>query len=347
VFTIDQGLDMFKILSAIYPNRHIRDRKLSFKMSKLVCVPYLEPCQLEMIRNAAPGWDIIHGEEELLAAHLQDAEIVAGWNELTEQHCLQPESRLRWIQAWGAGVEQMPFDALERRNVILTNVSGIHAYPISESVLAMMLSFTRKLHLHIRNQTQKKWEWFGGVGEMHGKVLGVVGVGAIGEEIAKLARAFGMRVLGVRKSGQACSYVDQMYDNQGLDEVFRESDYVVVTLPITKETLHLIGRSQFRLMKSTAFYINIGRGGTTHTEALIEALQSGTIAGAGLDVFEQEPLPESSPLWEMDNVILTPHNSGASIHYNDRAVQIFTANLQDYVNGSEPSLNRVDLASRY
>jgi D-2-hydroxyacid dehydrogenase (NADP+) len=315
-------------------------------MGKIVCLPHLEAHQLEMVREAAPGWELIHGED-LFEAHLQDAEIVAGWSELAEVRCLLPGARLRWVQAWGAGVEQMPFEVFERRNVILTNVSGVHAYPISESVLAMMLSFTRKLHLHIRNQMQKKWEWLGGMGEIHGKVLGVVGVGAIGEEIAKLARAFGMRVLGVRKSGQPSSYVDRMYDNQGLDEVLKESDYVVVTLPITKDTQHFIGRSQFRLMKSTAFYVNIGRGGTTVTEALIEALQNSTIAGAGLDVLEQEPLPESSPLWEMDNVILTPHNSGASVHYNERAVQIFAANLQDYMNGREPSLNRVHLASRY
>jgi phosphoglycerate dehydrogenase-like enzyme len=316
-------------------------------MGKIVCIPDLQPDEMEMICNAAPGWEIIRGGEELSVADWLDAAIVVGWNELAEQYCLKPESGLRWIQAWGAGVEQMPFHALERKNVILTNASGVHAYPISESVLAMMLSLTRKLHLHIRNQTRKKWEWLGGMGEMHGKVLGIVGVGAIGEEIAKLSRGFGMRVLGVRRSGRPSAYVDRMYDIQGLDEVLQESDYVVVTLPVTKETRHLIGRSQFRRMKSTAFFINIGRGSTTDTEALIEALQNGTIAGAGLDVFEQEPLPESSPLWEMDNVIVTPHNSGASIHYNDRAVRIFAANLRDYVNGREPSLNRVDLASQY
>jgi D-2-hydroxyacid dehydrogenase (NADP+) len=314
---------------------------------KIICVYALEPHHMDRIQKAAPNWDIIYGEEAMQLSHLQSAEIAVGWNELTREHCLKADSRLRWVQAWGAGVEQMPFDAFAERNIILTNASGVHAYPISETVLAMMLAFTRNIHLTMRNQVNKKWQWIGNMEEIHGKVIGLVGVGAIGEEIAKLTRAFGMRVLGVRKSGQSSPYVDCMYDIQGLDKVLQESDFIVMSLPLTKDTHSLMDHTRFQQMKSSAMFINVGRGQTTVTEALIEALQNRIIAGAGLDVFEQEPLPESSPLWEMDNVILTPHNSGNSIHYNDRAVEIFVSNLKDYAAGREPLLNKVNLASQY
>ncbi|WP_348635142.1 D-2-hydroxyacid dehydrogenase [Paenibacillus sp. PvP091] len=174
-----------------------------------------------------------------------------------------------------------------------------------------------------------------------------MGVGAIGEETARLAKAFGMNVLGFRRSGKSSPYVDRMYDRHGLDELLAASDYIVVTLPLTKETGHLIGRREFQWMKSSAFFINIGRGATTDTDALINALQEGVIAGAGLDVFEQEPLPESSPLWGMEQVIMTPHNSGSTVYYDERVVELFLHNLRDYVEGREPSLNRVDLEKQY
>ncbi|ALS25547.1 2-hydroxyacid dehydrogenase [Paenibacillus sp. 32O-W] len=316
-------------------------------MRTIACLYGPQPRHLETIRSAAPGFDIVTGDESELRARLEDAEIVVGWNGWTEEICLRPQSKLRWVQAWGAGVEHMPLDAFERRNIMLTNASGVHAYPISETVFGMMLSFARKLHAAARNQADKRWAWLGELEEIHGKTLGLVGVGAIGEEIARLARAFRMQVLGVRRSGAPSPHVDRMYDHHGLNEVLAESDFVVVTLPLTKDTRRLIDASRFKHMKPGAYFINIGRGLTVDTEALIEALRSGAIAGAGLDVFEQEPLPESSPLWAMENVIITPHNSGSSVYYDDRAAEIFVANLRDYVQGKEPGRNRVDLRNQY
>lgn len=229
----------------------------------------------------------------------------------------------------------------------MTNASGVHSYPISETIFAMMLAFSRKLHLAIRDQARQTWGKYGDLYEIHGATLGVIGVGAIGEETARLAKAFGMNVLGVRRSGGHSPHVDRMVDNSGLDDVLRQSDFVINTLPLTEQTRHMFGRRQFELMKNTSFYINIGRGGTTDTEALIEALRSGSIAGAGLDVFEQEPLPPGSPLWEMDNVIMTPHNSGATVHYEDRAMDIFEQNLQQFIRTGRPSKNVVDFGKQY
>ncbi|ULL15340.1 D-2-hydroxyacid dehydrogenase [Paenibacillus sp. H1-7] len=317
-------------------------------MSKIVCVHALTDEQVERIRQTAPGWELVHGKEkELWAGHLKDAEIVVDWKEACKTECLQPDSKLRWVQNWGAGVDRMPLGELAGRGIWLTNASGVHAFPISETILAMMLGFTRKLHLSIRHQLKSEWKGTGTLGEIHGKTMGIIGVGAIGEETARLGKAFGMQVLGVRRSGRPSEFVDRMYDNDGLDAVLEQSDYVVVTVPATDESRHMFGRRQFERMKPTAMYINIGRGATTDTEALIDALQNGTIAGAGLDVYEQEPLPDSSPLWQMDNVIMTPHNSGSTDQYNERAFEIFLHNLQEYVQGKAPSRNRVDYERQY
>ncbi|AZN43896.1 D-2-hydroxyacid dehydrogenase [Paenibacillus albus] len=322
-------------------------------MRKLVCVYDLEPQHRERIAEAATGLEIVYADgdqdESALASHLAEAEVVVGWSEQAEEYALKSDGAgaLRWVQAWGAGVEQMPFDAFAAAGVMLTNASGVHANAISETVLGMMLAFTRKLHLTMRNQLEKKWDWIGGLGEIHGKTLGIVGVGAIGEELARLAGAFQMRVLGVRNSAQPSPFVDAMFGAGGLDRLLQESDYVVVTLPITKETQGLFDRAKFAQMKPGAFFVNIGRGQTVITDDLVDALERGVIAGAGLDVFDPEPLPESHPLWTMENVILTPHNSGNSIYYTDRAVDILVDNLRSYIENGEPHRNRVSLEARY
>ncbi|MFC6233379.1 D-2-hydroxyacid dehydrogenase [Paenibacillus allorhizosphaerae] len=303
--------------------------------------------QLEQIYTVIPtGWEVIHGDKEQWASHLKDAEIMVGWNRLAEA-CLNSNSKLRWVQNWGAGVDRMPLAEMAAQGILLTNASGVHAFPISETILAMMLAFSRKLHLSIRHQAQKTWQSTGELHEIHGRTMGVIGVGAIGEETARLGKAFGMRVLGVRRSGEPSPYVDRMFDKFGLDEVLQQSDYVIVTLPLTPDTHYLFGSREFALMKASAYFINIGRGGTTNTEALLEALRNGRIAGAGLDVFEQEPLPESSPLWQMDNIIITPHNSGSTVYYDDRAMEIFLTNLKAYFNDGQPSYNLVDFDKHY
>lgn len=213
----------------------------------------------------------------------------------------------------------------------------------------MMLSLTRNLHKQMRSQINKEWRSEGNLPEMHGKTIGILGVGSIGLEVARLAKAFGMEVLGFRRSGKPEAEVDEMieYGAEGLNELLRRSDYVVNTLPLTQETYRIIGKEQFEIMKPTALYINIGRGGTTDEGALINALREGQIAGAGLDVFEEEPLSQESPLWELENVILTPHVSGNTEHYARRAMDIFIDNFKDYLSGKLPERNRVDLDKGY
>ncbi|GAA3399491.1 D-2-hydroxyacid dehydrogenase [Paenibacillus hodogayensis] len=311
------------------------------KASSILVLAKLEPEQLERIRQAAPESEVWTAEQPLEDRHYREAEIICGWNARAKQLSLAPDSALRWLQGWGAGIEKLPLDAIKERGIWLTNASGVHAYPISESVFAMLLAFTRRLHRAVRNQAERRWEPQRDQGEAHGQTIGILGVGEIGREVARLAKAFRMQVLGVRRSGEAEPFVDRMTTFAGLSDVLAESDYIVNCLPLTAETKGIMDRDRFRLMKPDAFYMNIGRGGTTDTGALLEALREGWIAGAGLDVFEEEPLPAEHPLWGFDNVIITPHHTGGTSHYNRRAVDLFIANLEAYRLGRMLPINLI------
>jgi D-2-hydroxyacid dehydrogenase (NADP+) len=316
-------------------------------MAKIVVVHPLNDQQIAKIQQVAPGWDVIDEDPATLKDdQLLNAEIIMGWNKTVEAY-VHSSNSLKWLQIFGAGVDQLPLNIFVQKNIVLTNASGVHPYPISETIFGMLLSFTRGLHIACRDQLNQKWGNTNVLGELHGRTIGLLGVGAIGTETAKIARAFGMTVLGVRRGGKVSEWVDQMFNLDGLDRVLAASDYIVNCLPLTNETEHLIGKNQFARMKSTAFYINIGRGRTTDTNALVEAIQQGVIGGAGLDVFEQEPLPADHPLWTLDNVILTPHHAGNTPHYFDRVVEIFVANLANYVQNKPLSVNFVDLVRQY
>ncbi|CAH1221026.1 Glyoxylate/hydroxypyruvate reductase B [Paenibacillus plantiphilus] len=317
-------------------------------MRTIVAVHKLEERHLRRIREAAPGWTVIDGSDKAaLEEHLPDAEIVFGWNRSVRDLVGNGSSKLRWVQYWGAGVDRLPLQKLQQLGVVLTNASGVHPYPIAETIFAMLLSFTRHLNLSLRNQAERKWETTGTLGEAHGRTIGILGVGAVGLETARLAKAFNMNVLGIRRSGEPAQWVDQMYTLEGIHEVLGSSDYIINCLPHTRETEHIMGREQFEAMKPSAYYINIGRGKTTDTDALVDALQNGQISGAGLDVFESEPLAPEHPLWAMENVILTPHIAGDTTVYEERIAGIFLENLSLYLQSGQPSLNVVDLQKEY
>lgn len=318
-------------------------------MPTIVFVHDLKPHHVSAIQSIAPDWKLVFGRDKSLWENeLVHAEIVGGWNRHVQEAFLEsPNWELKWLQNWGAGVDVLPLAKFLERGVLVTNASGVHANPISETVVAFMLGLTRKIDTYVRNQSKHVWHHSGLNMEMHGKTVGILGVGAIGEEVARLCKAFGMNVLGVRKSKSPSPVVDEMYSMGELSDVFSKSDYVVNTLPLTDETRRLMGKPEFQAMKKTAFYINIGRGATTDESAMIEALSTGEIAGAGLDVFEVEPLPEQSPLWDMENVIVTPHTSGSTEFYDDRVIDIFTENLRSYVQGEGLVQNVVDLKLQY
>ena len=317
-------------------------------MKKLICTQLLDNDSLRKIVDAAPGWEIVSsGERDTWLSHVEEAEIICGWKPEMAERCLSGNAAVRWVQTWGAGVDQLPLKELFAKRVMVTSASGVHPNPVSETAFAMLLAFSRGLHTAVRQQTEGRWASISQLGEIHGKTLGLIGVGAIGQEIARLASAFRMRVLGVRRSGEPAPHVDRMFNTTDLPAVLAESDYIITSLPYTESTDRMFADEQFGAMKPGAVFINVGRGRTTDTDALIRALRERRIAGAGLDVFEQEPLPAGHPLWSMDNVIITPHNGGVTDRYEERAVDIFVRNLQAYMHTGKPETNLIDAQAHY
>lgn len=316
---------------------------------KLLITYELEPSLLKQVKAAIPDWKIYMSKNPAdWDKHLQDAEVIIGWRSNWNQEKLWSNNQLQWIQTWSAGVNSLPLDKLATHNIQLTSANGVHSYPISETIFALMLALTRNIHTYVKNQKTKVWNDRGNTLEIHNKTIGIIGVGSIGQETAKLAKAFGMKVLGVRHSGKPVSYVDEMYKQSELKSILPHCDYIVITLPLTDDTRHLFDKALFQEMKKSAFFINIGRGEIVKEEDLVQALHNKDIAGAGLDVFETEPLKQTSPLWEMDNVIITPHTSGSTEHYAKRVIEdIFLPNLKTYLTNSKVLVNAVNYQKGY
>jgi D-2-hydroxyacid dehydrogenase (NADP+) len=255
---------------------------------------------------------------------------------------------LRWIQLTSAGADRLLNSGFVEQGITVTTVSGLHATPIGEYVIGAILMFAKGAPRTMRAQLKREWTRFAPV-EVRGKTVGIIGFGHIGEEVGRLAKALGCRVLATRRSAtQPAShpFADEVLPPSAMPRVLAESDYVVLSMPLTPETRGLIGERELRSMKPTAVLVNIARGAVVVEPDLVRALREGWIAGAALDVFEREPLPEDSPLWDLKNVIITPHISGGTEIYNERAVEIFCDNLRRYLAG-EPLRNVVDPARGY
>ena len=290
-------------------------------------------------------------------------EVVLGGGAQIHDPALFPS--LKWVQIHSAGIDRLLETPLWTSPVTITTASGIHATPIAERTMAMMLAFRANLPemWQLKQQAiwpQDRWGMFSSP-DLRNSTLGIVGYGAIGGELARQASALGMRVLAFNRSGERRpmdTYIEPGFGDQDmhipervfgtdqLETMLRECDHVVILLPATPATHHLINDRALGCMKSTAFIYNFGRGSVIDEQALIAALQSGQIAGVGLDVFEQEPLPADSPLWQMPNVIITPHVGGMASNYNDRLIDLFAKNLHNYLAG-QPLMNQVDREHGY
>jgi phosphoglycerate dehydrogenase-like enzyme len=262
---------------------------------------------------------------------------------------LRAAPKLKWVQNGGAGVERFMTPEFIASPVILTNAQGVYAVPIADHVLAFVLHFARCFGDFGRAQQQSHWAGWDECApdELCERTLGIIGLGGIGSEVAKRAKGFGMRVIATRRrSEKASDYAAEVRGDGELEWLLAESDYVAICAPLTPQTRHLIGEEQLRRMKPTACIINIARGGLIDQRALATALREGVIAGAGLDVFEQEPLPEDSPLWALPNVMITPHTAGSSPRSHARFMALFCGNLRRYLAG-EPLLNVVNKVEGY
>jgi len=277
---------------------------------------------------AAPDMDevplALEGVEVLVAFQWKDEWLVPG---------------LRWIQSVSAGTDQFPVDALDDAGVVLTSAVGIHDVQVSEHAFGLLLAMTRGIGAAVRNQVDRDWHW-PPVTDLSGMTLGVLGLGVIGEAVAHRAKAFGMEVLGTKRSVDGYTgAADEVFGPEATLEVFQRSDAVIVTLPATAETAGLVGSAEFEALQG-GFFVNVGRGSVVDEAALVSALRSGVLRGAGLDVFEEEPLADSSPLWDMPEVIVSPHLAGTSPRYGERLADLFAKNLPAF-RGEGEWINRV------
>lgn len=336
------------------------------KQVNVLCTLRFTDAQLNKLRAVSPRLHVeqktCRNDEAVASALTAETEVL-----YTFEAAFDPADypALRWVQLHSAGVDHVLNTPLMRSNVILTTVSGIHAPQIAEYVLTSMLAFTHRIPTMLHYQWRAewpagRWDLFAGH-ELRGQTVGIVGYGSIGREVARLAKAFTMRVLvSKRRPGKladdgynlidvgdaAGTLADGVYGPDRLQKMLGQCDFVVVAAPLTPETHHLIDEATLRAMRPNVYLVNIGRGGLVDEAALVRALREGWIAGAGLDVFEEEPLPPDSPLWELDNVILSPHVAGFSLEYDERATDLFAQNLSRYLAG-EPLLNLVDREKGY
>jgi phosphoglycerate dehydrogenase-like enzyme len=282
------------------------------------------------------------------ADDVSDADAIVGWE--LPSHLLQAAHRLRWMHAAGAGVERYDLPQIATRGVMLTNSSGVSAPNMAEHVLGMMIALTRRFPRLLRAQIQREWRdeaTHREVGELQGQTVLIVGIGEVGCAVAQRAAAFGMRVNGLRRRSVAPpAGFDQIFAIGDLQAALADADHVVITLPNTPRSRGLFDAAAFAAMKPGAAIYNVGRGPVIDTAALIAALASGHLGGAGLDVTDPEPLPADSPLWDMENVLITAHTSGATPHYWERQADLIAENIRRIQRG-DPPRNLVDLEAGY
>lgn len=261
---------------------------------------------------------------------IEKADIIICWK-LTDE-LLKKAVNLKWLQLTSTGCDQIITLSEFKWNILLSTAGGVHAIPIAEYVICYILSLYHKTFEFMKFQMNKTWKILNPL-EIKDKTLGLIGVGKIGKEIAKKAKAFDMKVIGIKRTHEEVKYVDKIFT--ALDEVMKISDFIVLAVPFTEKTKKLIGKRELSLMKPGAYFINIARGEILDEKALFEILQHRKIAGAVLDVFEHEPLREDSELWEMDNIIITPHISWLSENTNERVAQVLIENMGLYLEGKE------------
>lgn len=318
------------------------------KMSKKILAwRKFYPEHKERIKEIAPDYEIVESLDEVDA--IEDVEIIYSWqrDERAEAFMKDSKNNVKWVQTASAGIDYLPLELLEEKGIQLTNSSGIHAHGIAESIFGMLLNYTRGIGQAVRAQEKAEWIHVDRLFELNHKKMMIVGTGEIGQQAGKLAKAFGMKTIGINRSGRHADYMDEQHTQEELAEVINKADIVVNILPLTDQTNQIFGKNLFEKMKKDSIFINVGRGGTVHTDDLVEALDEGNISFAALDVFHEEPLPKDHPLWTRKNVLITPHFSGMLEDYDKSLFPIFEENLKAFVKGEKLSVNLIDYSVGY
>jgi len=312
----------------------------------------LPPSYVDQLRREFPHHTFLDAwDREAIRRLLPQADVA--FTPYIDRDVFPAATRLRWVQAVAVGVGSMLYPEMVASSVVVTNARGIRARAMAEHVLGVTLALARRLHIAVRRQAERVWaqteiEGSLAVRTLEGRTLGVVGLGAIGGEVARLGAAFGMRVVAIRRrvDRPRPDGVADVLPPERLLDLLRQSDVVVLSPPLTGGTRGLVGRAELAAMKRDAILVNIGRGKLVDDAALVEALGEGRIGGAALDVFTHEPLDPASPYWDLPNVLITPHTSGAMEDYWTPLVALFAENLRRFEAG-EPMLNVVDKQAGY
>jgi phosphoglycerate dehydrogenase-like enzyme len=264
--------------------------------------------------------------------YIASADALVTFAPMLADHVLEEAQRLKWVQALGTGVDNLTDRPALRRDVIVTNVHGIHGAPVSEAAIASMLALARNLPRAIRLQDKHQWQrWPAQL--LHNKTVGIFGIGAIAEALAPKCKVLGMQVVGISSAPRPVDGFDRMHPTSELAKIVGTLDFFVLLTPLTEKTRNSIGADVFAAMKPTAFFVNLARGGVVDESALVAALRDKRIAGAALDVFVEEPLPADHPFWDMDNVIITTHQGGFCDVYIDHAWPTLESNMRCFLAG--------------
>jgi phosphoglycerate dehydrogenase-like enzyme len=283
------------------------------------------------IQEAFPDLEVEVVDHHLkVDPHIKDAHILVTFGAHVSDHVFQRAGKLRWVQALGTGVDGILDSPSLPSNVMVTNLRGLHGPSVSEAALASMLALSRDLPRTVRNQAAERWDRFP-VRLLKGKSAGILGVGVIASELAPRLQALGMTVIGMTATPRMVAGFDRMVRRDQLLEVAPGLDFLVVLAPHTAKTAGIVSAGVLSRMKKSAILVNLARGGLVDESALVEALKARTIAGAALDVFAEEPLPEGHALWSMPNVLITPHMAGFHVGYPDDAIPIVVENIRRFL----------------
>jgi len=272
--------------------------------------------------------------------HIGAAEVLITFGPQMANHVFEKAKALKWVQALGTGVDGITDQPGLRKEVLVTNMHGFHGGPVSEAALTAMLSLARDLPRSLRLQARRKWERFPAK-LLKDKTVGIFGVGAIAAELAPKCKALGMKVVGISSAKREVPGFDAMVGREDLEQAVKTLDFLVLLTPYTPETKNIVNAKIFAAMKPGAYFVNLARGGVVDEEALAEALTSGKLAGAALDVFAKEPLPEDSPFWNMENVIVTQHQGGFFDGYPRFALPVIEDNLRKWLAGDVKNMVNV------
>ncbi len=291
------------------------------------------------------GIKVMKEEDIVYSEDLEDVEVLICYNPFKTLD-IGKMKRLKWIQLSSIGIDQLPIEYVKKASITITNNKGGYSIPMGEWVVLKALELFKNSKLLYENQANRKWKMDTSILELYGKTIGFIGTGTIALEAAKRLQGFDVNILGVNTDGRDIQYFDKCYPMSQLNEMLKLCHVVVGTIPYTKATHHLVNEDSFKTMRNGAFFINVARGSIVDEASLIENLRSGKLAGAALDVYEEEPLKEHNPLWDLSNVILTSHNSWISEIRNERRFKLIYNNMKKYAQG-EQLINIVDLKKGY